>query len=1099
LNINQIPDSVRSPDEWMVWEERRRRRNWIAITVLVLGLLGAGAYWVSHWEERPLSAEEYLQRALEHEENGRLKAAAVDLKNAVQLAPQRAEARFRLGRVYLEDGLTKFAIKELELARELGLEDRELVAALAEAYIENHEYFIALSTLALAAPAGATIPGLPPAPETFVLTDERGLARQLNLAIEEKDGLRWAVAGTLDGAPVSSITQSGVYDGQPFLLQVKDHDGRWDFADAAIAGAHGTLEFARGAALYKPAPAAGLSGKDQPAREPRFAVLRGTAWLGVKELAIADAAFREALVLESGYAEAHIGLAKVALFNDHMEEAKHALERALALSPELAAAHRLKGELAASRSDHAAAQQHFERALKGSGRDILARVALGSTLLAQGKLDEAQTQVGILHKQVGDWPPALVLDAQIAKRRGDAAAMRTALSSALKVSPNYGPALFLMSALHRQNKEPEQAFTLIERLLRTRPHHLGAGILLTLLHLDVGDADRAINTAEAFLHHAPGDAFLLHLMGEAHALRGEDEIAARFFALAGKAHALRQEHEITARLFVQTAGKGKGDSAIRKRLALTHLLAGDWKEGFEVLGTALERTGTGAFESSELFQAQLARGDSAGALATAQQIAARNPGSARAATMLGMAAEARGDLRGARAHFELALTRDPTFALAAMHLARLDQRSGNLLDARQRYASVIESQRSPLVAQESYAQALARDPNDRKALLGLAELAKSRGDDARAVELLERARRAHPEELPARLLLARYYQSVQNWGSALTVAKELEALAPENPRVLQLLARLQRAAGAAGDAASTFQKLAALRPTDARAQYDLGTARAQRNDVDGAREAFTKAIELDPRHLPSKLALGVLETAVRDFATALAIAERIHREHPKSGAGEVLRGDVHLANRRLSEAAQAYERALAREPSGHVFAKLVRAHQAAGKPEAVLAVLRQWLASPSATIADLELMARIALAELSLPEISKEAYERILARRPEHATALNNLSWLYHQQGDDVRALELAQRANAADPGSAAAADTYGWLLLLRGEVPTGLRLVRQALTELPDNAEVRFHVAVGLSMAGERGKARKMLESIAGGRASPALRAKVEELLKQL
>jgi len=76
----------------------------------------------------PAAAASFLERAQQYFEEGDLRSAAVELKNALQRNPNNAAARFLLGRVHLRSGNIAAAEKELLRARDLGYqgEDFEL-------------------------------------------------------------------------------------------------------------------------------------------------------------------------------------------------------------------------------------------------------------------------------------------------------------------------------------------------------------------------------------------------------------------------------------------------------------------------------------------------------------------------------------------------------------------------------------------------------------------------------------------------------------------------------------------------------------------------------------------------------------------------------------------------------------------------------------------------------------------------------------------------------------------------------------------------------------------------------------------------------------
>ena len=72
--------------------------------------------------------------------------------------------------------------------------------------------------------------------------------------------------------------------------------------------------------------------------------------------------------------------------------------------------------------------------------------------------------------------------------------------------------------------------------------------------------------------------------------------------------------------------------------------------------------------------------------------------------------------------------------------------------------------------------------------------------------------------------------------------------------------------------------------------------------------------------------------------------------------------------------------------------------------------------------------------------------------------ALNNLAWLYYER-KDPRALEIAKKAYELAPNSAPIADTYGWILVEKGEIAKGIEILSKAVQLAPDNKEIADHL----------------------------------------
>ena len=100
----------------------------ISITALLLSsLIG-----LSGCQQK--TSEEHIEAAKAFVINGDQQAAIVELKNAIQLDPKQAEARFELGSLYLEQNKYQAAEKELNRAMELGYSASKTIPLLARAY-----------------------------------------------------------------------------------------------------------------------------------------------------------------------------------------------------------------------------------------------------------------------------------------------------------------------------------------------------------------------------------------------------------------------------------------------------------------------------------------------------------------------------------------------------------------------------------------------------------------------------------------------------------------------------------------------------------------------------------------------------------------------------------------------------------------------------------------------------------------------------------------------------------------------------------------------------------------------------------------------------
>ena len=80
------------------------------------------------------TSEEHISAAKDFVVNGDQQSAIIELKNAIQVDPQQAEARFELGNLYLGQNNYQAAEKELNRAMELGQSPAKTIPLLARPY-----------------------------------------------------------------------------------------------------------------------------------------------------------------------------------------------------------------------------------------------------------------------------------------------------------------------------------------------------------------------------------------------------------------------------------------------------------------------------------------------------------------------------------------------------------------------------------------------------------------------------------------------------------------------------------------------------------------------------------------------------------------------------------------------------------------------------------------------------------------------------------------------------------------------------------------------------------------------------------------------------
>ena len=68
------------------------------------------------------------------------------------------------------------------------------------------------------------------------------------------------------------------------------------------------------------------------------------------------------------------------------------------------------------------------------------------------------------------------------------------------------------------------------------------------------------------------------------------------------------------------------------------------------------------------------------------------------------------------------------------------------------------------------------------------------------------------------------------------------------------------------------------------------------------------------------------------------------------------------------------------------------------------------------------------------------------------------------------------------EPNHPAYMDTYAWILIQKGQVAKGLRILRNAQLRSPDSPAIGYHIAVALKKLGQDEEALRELRAVIDG-----------------
>lgn len=779
----------------------------------------------------------------------------------------------------------------------------------------------------------------------------------------------------------------------------------------------------------------------------------------------AQALIDRVVALDAPLPAVMLSAARVSIARGDLPKAREWIRRATQSAPTDPAAWLISGELAYLSTEFDNAVAAYEKSLQYDARqfetmrNVRARIGLVYALLAQNKLDDALPHIEKLLKANPKHFLGNYLRGLVAFKKADFDTALDFMQRSSQDAPVNSPTMALLGAVHYAKGNYQQAELYLGKYVGAVPDDMTSRKLLGAVRLKLNQPEKAL---EAFgkADSVTDDAQLLALMGEAAAQSGEFSRGRELFGRALKT--AKQPGQLQAQMAQTWIAQGDYDRA----LAQLELAAQDpqYRHQAKVLTVTT----------------YLHKQDFRAALKAAQALVAERPDDAAMNNVLAGAYLASGDRGNARARFQRALELQPKFLPVLMNLAALDANEKNYPAARARWLRVLEI-----------------DPQYMAALLSLARLEDAENHPDQAVTWLEKARASNATALEPRVMLGHRYVQQRELDKAEAVAQEAIAAHPEAPAALLLSGDTQLAQQRLDQATVAYQKLTRVAPKEALGFLRLGQAQFAAKSYQPARLSLRNAYLLAPDSVTILTALVALETRLNDSNNALQRVEEFLGKHPDSSEGLSLRGDVYKTLGKFAAADESYVRAEKLRPSSTLVVRRYQVLEKASQESAGLELLTRWLEKHPD---DEPVQAALAEAHRTHGRNAEaaEIYRRMLARKPESITALNNLALTY-LAAKDARAKGEAEKAYALSKGHPYIADTYGWVLLQSGDVAQGKKILQQAAEQAPEQPDIQVHFAVALSQSGESARARELLTGTLKGSKNFETRKLAEETLAKI
>jgi len=1116
-----------------------KRRPWHG--VIVAGAFAALAWSAAYAKE----STAYVKDAEQYIVQGNLKAAEIELRNAIRDAPQDPVLRVRLAQVYLQEGDDVSAEREARAARELKGNEAEYLPILADALLRQQKF----ADLVNLVQPGNRDPVLESKVRTALGTAATGLNDRAKAETLLNDAIKLDPSATRPKIQLARL-----------LTAAKPAEAE-KMIDEAIAA--------------NPRSADALQVKGEMLR------IRGDQD-GAMRL------FNEALKIDPNNIAAHLSRADVNITLGKYKAADEDIDPILKADPNQFMANYTRGLELFKQQKYVDADRIFDRLSPGFAAFWAGYYLQGLTKSALGQYAQAEMSLGKYLAHRPDDVRAVRLIATVALQQQAALRAIEYLKPLVDKSPADAATLTVLGDAYMADRKPdlalqqfqkaatldpdnptiktqvgvseidvgrsEQGLAALEQAFGTEAGALIAGPALVAMELRARHLDKAAEAATTLVEHDPKNAIYQTLLGEVRMAQQDYSSAESEFRealainpdLTAATGDLAQIYMATGRvdearnLYNGLLAKDANQAGALLGLADTYIAQQKWTEAIDAINRARTAARNDPAPGLKLVGVYERRQDWTNAKTVLAELAAQFPGNANILDAQGQAQLAAGDTNGAVSSFKRAYALAPDSApilsryLAALNGAKyFTEARGVLQDvvARDPRSSSlkaelirVEEKIGGVDAAVAKARALAiDDPGNNIYDLISAELYEKAGRIPDAVAVLEKAAAAKPSDEGLTIALARVYNRAGDFLKAERVLASRLQADPESIAIGTTMAQQYLATGRTQDAKKLFADLLARRPNDVGVLLGLaGVATTERNWPEAA-DYISRARAAGPNDPAPGLALVNLQLLRKDQQSAVTTAAQIAEQFPTNfdvldakGRAQLAFGDTEGAiatykriyelfpnsspvmmgyvallreAKEFSKAQAVLQVALARDPKNdQVKGDLIRVEADIGGMRAGLAKAHVFAKedpeNPLYDVVSAELYEKAGRRDDAI-----DLLEKAVANRPTADPLIEALSGLYARAGDAGKAEAVLNTRLQADPKDVAIRSGLALLYLQQKKYDDANGEYTRVLVDHPGDAAALNNLAWLYQQKGDLAKARSLAEqAVAAAPQSPPI-----------
>ena len=430
-------------------------------------------------------------------------------------------------------------------------------------------------------------------------------------------------------------------------------------------------------------------------------------------------------------------------------------------------------------------------------------------------------------------------------------------------------------------------------------------------------------------------------------------------------------------------------------------------------------------------------------------------------TITAYVALTKGDRAGVSKAAELILAKDPKNLLAMIMQARVAAANGDL-DSVNRYIQ----------------QVLAIDPGYYSALEMDYEFNKIEPLAGQARDRISAALTRDPENISLLSLQARVLFEQKKFDDVIAMLTSVNTAAEQKPNLFwQVLINSYAQKKQGKNALETAQAWSQSQPQNLAAQFSYITQLMENRQFVDALKLTQQQLKLHPNVPELKNLQTVLQAETRDYAGAMTSLNLLPKDVQAKSDVLLLKGKLLIAQGKYVEGKAALMASYQQTKSAQTAMFLADLIAKNDSPEeAVRFIENHFSTEPKNPM----LQSMYANLLLSVdPSKASNTFSTLIDEDPENFMALNNLAYLFTEQGKPDDALKYAEKALKLEPNHPDALDTKGRALLLKGQIKEALPYFEQSLKIRPEHPDVSLNYAEALIANNQKDKAMAILSRI--------------------